>query len=261
MNAITNQPITLLGVRDHGILMKPELAKASERGDKTMTRRLVTQRTSLQNGTNCPPRIWKTYDFSRAWVDPGPSPAGNEGPYLKAPRPVFDSDGKAVDEVIDRIYPKWQVGDRIYVKETWTAAYRSGCFGTIFRADGAFVQGKRRHEKGPFYNADDRPPGMLWRPSIFLPRWAARLWFEVTAVRPERVQNISESDANAEGVEAYDGALDEVALCRRAKEMGIPPTESRVWFAELWDTINFKRSPWSNNDWVWVISYRRLETP
>lgn len=128
-------------------------------------------------------------------------------------------------------------GDRLWVRETWTSAYARGCWGTIFAADQTFAQGKRNHEKGPHYNFDDRPPGMLWRPSIFLPRWASRITLEVTEVRVQRLQSLNEEDAVAEG---WDGD-------------GCPIP----WYSELWTQINGPGS-WEANPFVWALSFRRL---
>lgn len=100
-----------------------------------------------------------------------------------------------------------------------------------------------------------------WRPSIFMPRWASRLTLEVTEVRCERLQAISEKDASAEGIEAIDGMYDEAELCRIAKEMRIPATESLVWFRWLWDSINGDRAAWESNPWVWVVSFAKMKGP
>jgi hypothetical protein len=96
-----------------------------------------------------------------------------------------------------------------------------------------------------------------WRPAIFTPRWASRITLEVTAVRVERLQDISESDARYEGVDELDGEIDEVALCAMAKRMGSCATDSKVWFAVLWDSINAKRATWDSNPWVCVVTFKR----
>jgi hypothetical protein len=86
-----------------------------------------------------------------------------------------------------------------------------------------------------------------------MPRWASRLTLEVTGVRIERLQEISEEDARAEGapndhsvhdVHGFHATIDNV---RRRN------------FAILWESINRKRTSWASNPWVWVISFRRLE--
>lgn len=80
-----------------------------------------------------------------------------------------------------------------------------------------------------------------WRPSIQMPRWASRLTLEVTDVRVQRLQDISEDDADAEGVHPCEGAL-----------------TARLALAMLWDSINQKRAPWASNPWVWAVTFRRL---
>lgn len=132
--------------------------------------------------------------------------------------------------------PHGAVGDRLWVRETWRRVddeirFRAGCA---------------------------ELPGETWKPGIHLRRVDARITLEISAVRVERLNDISEDDATAEGVDAMDGHLGDVRLCARAKAMGLTTDESRVWFAELWDQINGDRSPWTSNPWVWVISFRRI---
>jgi hypothetical protein len=123
-------------------------------------------------------------------------------------------------------------GDRLWVRETW----RSDDFApddpsrTIYRADGP--DDLIRETRGI----------IRWRPSIFLPRYRSRLTLEVTAVRVERLQDISEEDAEAEGAFA----------------LGDAACSHREWFMGGWDSINGKRAPWASNPWVWVVTFRRL---
>lgn len=103
------------------------------------------------------------------------------------------------------------------------------------------------------------------RPSRFMPRWASRIDLEITAVRVERVQEISEEDAFHEGGELptcpacgytyWDCRLHgDHRLCGRPEPLSAIPN-----FATLWDSINAKRGfPWALNPWVWVIEFRRL---
>ena len=119
--------------------------------------------------------------------------------------------------------PYGKAGDTLWVKETWRPlgagvwVYRS----TAGTANEAVHAGK-------------------WRPSIFMPRKIAQLLLRVTAVRVERLQEISVEDALAEGIEH--------------RTMNDPRVEYR-W---LWDSINAKRAPWGLNPWVWVITFERL---
>lgn len=89
----------------------------------------------------------------------------------------------------------------------------------------------------------DAKPGR-WRPSIHMPRWASRLTLRVTSVRVERLQDISEDDARAEGVVGWD-----------VPSLGVNPRDG---FRVLWDSINEKRAPWASNPWVWVVAFERV---
>jgi hypothetical protein len=89
--------------------------------------------------------------------------------------------------------------------------------------------------------------GLKWRPSIFMPKEAARLFLQVANVRVERLQDITEEDALKEGVKAYG-------------PNNCSGTSARIAFAELWDSLNEKRGyGWNTNCWVWVIEFERVE--
>lgn len=128
-------------------------------------------------------------------------------------------------------------GDRLWVRETWRMDQHGKGSNVIYAAD---LDERFRGGKGP------------WRPSIFMPRSASRITLEITSVRVERLQDITEKDIIAEGVTV------DVA----AKMTGIPwsslPTLHHAWEAG-WDFINGKRAPWASNPWVWVISFRRVQ--
>lgn len=97
---------------------------------------------------------------------------------------------------------------------------------------------------------------MKWKPSIHMPRWASRISLEVVGVRVQRLQDISEEDAKAEGI-----ALPDCSYMGRCNSTSCPRHRVdayRYAFAELWDKINGKRYPWDSNPWVWVISFRRV---
>lgn len=89
------------------------------------------------------------------------------------------------------------------------------------------------------------------RPSMFMPRWASRITLEVTEVRVERLQDISEADALAEGVER---CISDTSLVARSLVNGSMHADR---FAKLWESINGPGS-WDANPWVWVVSFRRL---
>lgn len=96
---------------------------------------------------------------------------------------------------------------------------------------------------------------MGWIPPLAMPRWASRITLEVTKVRVERLRDITEVDALAEGVEPEMVPH----YSARAVLRGHDPSR-RNGFLTLWDSINGKRAPWSSNPWVWVVEFKRLET-
>ena len=123
----------------------------------------------------------------------------------------------------------YQPGDLLWVRETW----------------GKDDNGEYVYRTNYGTTEDDSfPPSMFkWRPSIHMPEEAARLFLRVKDVRVERLQDISEDDARAEGVRAYG-------------PNNCSGTSARIAFAELWDSLNAKRGlGWDTNPWVWVIEF------
>lgn len=94
-----------------------------------------------------------------------------------------------------------------------------------------------------------------WRPSIHMPRWASRLTLEVTGVRIERLHEISEGDAKAEGVDSWP--VWDHTVPGKPK----PDDTFRNGFAKLWDEINYARAPWVSNPFVWAVSFQRVTAP
>ena len=88
-----------------------------------------------------------------------------------------------------------------------------------------------------------------WKPSIFMPRWASRIDLEITGVRVERLQEITEEDAIAEGSQIPCAQLPK--SCQQAT------MTERTQFSRIWDSIN-KKHPWELNPWVWVIEFKRI---
>lgn len=114
--------------------------------------------------------------------------------------------------------PYGQPGDRLWVRETVCLA------GSV-----------------PFYRADGETFAKVrWSPAIHMPRTASRLTLEVLEVRVQRLQEIGEEDAVAEGVEM------------------VPFGSMRGEFHALWDSINAKRAPWASNPWVWALTFSKV---
>lgn len=128
------------------------------------------------------------------------------------------------------------VGDRLWVRETWTK------FGDIIS-----------------YKADEPVSGfkyeVKWRPSIHMPRFAFRLLLEITALHIQRLQDISREDALYEGVR-YSEAFGGYVTDDEGRNFHLSdPVQS---FCKLWCSINGPES-WDANPWVWVISFRKLD--
>ncbi|MFN7883589.1 MAG: hypothetical protein ACK5PF_11335, partial [bacterium] len=92
----------------------------------------------------------------------------------------------------------------------------------------------------------DKPFHMAWRPSIYMPRWASRITLRITDVRVERLQDISEDDARAEG---WPGPI---------TETGFPIASPLAWFANVWTSIN-SAGTWDANPWVWALTFERVK--
>ena len=127
-----------------------------------------------------------------------------------------------------------QPEDRLWVRETFVPHLCCGMHAEEihYRADG---------ESCPI----DGTTIKRWKPSIFMPRWASRITLEITSVRVERLKDISEADAEAEGV------------CPNGNQF-YPKDQYKWAFRDLWDSINSARGyGWDVNPWVWVIEFRR----
>jgi hypothetical protein len=138
-------------------------------------------------------------------------------------------------------------GDRLWVRETYA-----------WSGDSSIPEADRIASGEVWYRADGgRGGGIRWRPSIFMPRWASRILLEITGVRVERLQDISEADCWAEGIDAVDGVFDE-SIPAMAQRMGRLCEDAAPTFACLWESINGTDS-WNANPLVWVVSFRRVE--
>ncbi len=143
--------------------------------------------------------------------------------------------------------PYGKPGDRLWVRETWAAApTRNGIKPSWLNP------GERIEYRATYANSTH----FVWRPSIFMPRWASRITLEVVSVRVERVQDISEDDARAEGVRRDDEPCDRTRLS--CADVGCLGQTFKSSFFELWEHINAVRGyNWRSNPWVWVVTFKR----
>lgn len=139
--------------------------------------------------------------------------------------------------------PRFAVDDRLWVRETWTARMTHGW--TIADAR------SRMFDEEILYAADGDTSIDGWWPSIHMPREFSRLTLAVTAVRVERLRDISEADASAEGV-----ASDTDGWCDYLMPATQSCTSARDSFRTLWDSINAARGlAWDANPWVVAVSF------
>lgn len=180
------------------------------------------------------------------------------------PEMVFDGeslpDGSAYGGWEPKLPPwsKWpyQTGMNLWVRETWQAhdvIYDDYCGGYEAGYPLKQIPNKKPSNVSVSY-AEDGEDGP-WRPSIHMPRWASRITLEITDARVERLHEITEEDARAEGI--IDGGC---LNCGKSEPCGCPnpQPDARDTFVYLWDSIYGKKYPWKSNPWVWVIEFRRV---
>lgn len=165
--------------------------------------------------------------------------------------------------------PYGQAGDRLWVRETWGIrdVRNAWCRDSIKGLSAEDVLA----EAGVEYAASLDEEGAHWRPSIHMPRWAARITLEVTDVRVERLQAITEKSVYAEGVQipvTTDGCPPGKAAVLHSISGRFPSIRYarpgadtvdivRAHFASAWDTIH-GADAWAGNPWVWAVSFKRI---
>jgi len=144
--------------------------------------------------------------------------------------------------------PYGQAGDVIWVRETWSHTSQLNLnpeddnYGFVYKADGQ-----------DWEDFD----GWNWKPSIHMPFAAARIFLRVKSVRVERLQDISERDAIAEGIERNPIANGDGETVYKSYITGVYTCYPYVSFRTLWQSINGPES-WVANPWVWVVEFERI---
>lgn len=211
--------------KERPIIFSGPMVLANLEGRKTQTRRVIKWQSDME--------------FDPA--DP------HYGPYWLP----YATEAKGEDARVRCPYGK--PGDRLWVRETWRVC--GGCEYEYLHEQSE-VMYRSTHEKDRFPLTWE---SYKWRPSIFMPRWASRITLEITDVRVERLQEINDADAIAEGIaelSLQDG--EPGAWWSAAPDRRLHSRTPRGAFVRLWRSIHGEGS-WHANPWVWVIEYRRLE--
>ena len=204
-------------MKDRGLIFNGEMVRAILDGRKTQTRRIMKNQPA-GDFPQTPALIRNVVGAGFQWY----GHYGESG--------IFNC-------------PFGAVGDRIWVRETWAEAGAGAPELKLYRAD------YPDHVPSHYENV---PPAsdIRWTPSIHMPRNASRILLEITGVRVERLNSISQEDAQAEGME----------LTGWRPTYSDPDSGGEVWtpydnFAQLWESIYGEES-WKANPWVWVIEFK-----
>ncbi|HBR0925248.1 TPA: hypothetical protein L9K48_004393 [Klebsiella quasipneumoniae subsp. quasipneumoniae] len=245
-------------MKERGMIFNSEMVRAILDGRKTQTRRIMkVQPESNQLGLLLITDSTKHSDIGKYhWAE-----SNATGNHVRSK--LFSS-------------PFGAVGERIWVRETWaTLGNEDGCY---VDWEDNLCKGDERSAARIYRASCEQRPGDYglwsipddaywkphtkehkfegaWRPSIHMPRWASRILLEITDVRVERLNAISEEDARAEGI--IDGGC---LNCGEPKPCGCanPVPDATDAFAYLWQSI-YGQENWNANPWVWVISFKRVE--
>ena len=234
-------------MKERPILFSAPMVRAILDGQKTQTRRVIKPQPEWTE----PATAWTFHED------------GHSGPGWYAHNDDYPEEGSLFYRC-----PYGQPGDRLLVRETFFAY---GRWETRFSAkkgrdEWHFIDMTEECGYTYRYAADHKElfplgtmrsvlPGWHRRPAIFMPRRAVRIFLEVIAVRVERLQDISEADAVAEGIhqQTTTGWFSVPGINGAG-------TTARAAYALLWNSINGAGS-WDKNPWVWVVEFKRIESP
>jgi hypothetical protein len=217
-------------MKERPILFSRSMVRAILEGRKSQTRRIVKPQYSAPR---VPPRHMEPWliDGEQQYND------GDGLPMWAGFHPDYPGEAKWFT------CPYGGPGWRLWVRETWMAEHFPSAPGEVYY----------------HYRADDTAAARgwtaarMWKPSIHMPRVASRLLLEVTDMHIQRVQDISEADAQHEG---WDWSNIDVYQTYDPVQMD----SARQWFKGLWNSINGPRGyGWEQNPWVWCVTFKRVQ--
>ncbi|MEZ3980083.1 hypothetical protein QQX85_03565 [Klebsiella variicola] len=214
-------------MREKGLIFNSEMVRAILDGRKTQTRR---------------PIKWKQTRFTEI----GEREDGSKWPWSEDAEHACD---------FWHPCPFGAVGDRIWVREAFRVHSRATDVATlVYKASERNSWTEQTH-RVPVAVCNKPATPEKWTPSLHMPRWASRILLEITDVRVERLNAISEEDARAEGI--IDGGC---LNCGEPEPCGCanPDPDATDAFAYLWQSI-YGQASWNANPWVWVIEFKRVE--
>ncbi len=204
------------------ILFNTEMVRAILDGRKTCTRRLVKLPSYIKRQED---GLYTLYAESTCY------------------------ENQHLEKIINYIKPPYQLGDILYVRETWS----EWTDGYLYKA-----------WNSPFPQAGESAM-MKWHPSIHMPKEAARIWLKVTNVSVERLQDITEDGAKAEGAkQCYEqiNTIEDKPVTYLAED---DKGYYVLGFKSVWNSTikksDLNRYGWDANPWVWVIEFERCEKP
>lgn len=225
-------------MKERPILFSGPMVRAILQGRKTQTRRVL----HLPAGWRLESSDGDPYTLGMI-TSPHPK-KGKFGAFVR--QEIHPGSGKFMIDVA--VCPHGKIGDRLWVRESWrlfNSADECACYDSCICS--------RMHGK-PLYRATDDDGASKWKPSIHMPRWASRITLEITDIRIERLNAISEADALTEGIEPLPTNQYKDYGC---KLEGVGFSDPRLSFRSLWISIHGYDS-WIKNPWVWVIEFKRV---
>ena len=231
-------------MKERPILFNAEMVKAILSGRKTQTRRVMKDQP-----TDCfsPMNMGLEQDYTARWYTPGI--VDKHGYLQPAKKEIFG----VADEHEGYECPIGAIGDQLWVRETF-AALACGSYEPEKPSLTGTYQEVRYFATDRLAGCDAGVRGYNWRPSIHMPRWASRINLLITGVRVERLQDISQEDAQAEGFELSGWVPSYSNPDNAGFDETLTPYDN---FAETWESIYGQRS-WLLNPWVWVIEFEHL---